>query len=758
MNQDVNLLKYLATVDSSIGKLYDKLIKELAKIGASITDLDTGKLFSFADYPQVKDRVEKILDKYTASVESRITNGMNDAIDMSYLANTTFLKDYSKLSDKAIKTQREKAKEAFIRSRSKSKDGLGLSNRVWNYTNQAKAEFEAGMSEVLEDGLSSGISAEELGRKVRDKLKYPEMVYKRYHLKKLTKEGKKDVIEWRKKIVDEDGKVRFIKTELDMVGRGVYRSSRKNTLRLAATEINMAYRYADNVRWQSEPFIRGIRIRLSGNHTLNGKPFYDICDELQGDYPKSFMWSGWHPRCYSDDSEVLTSDGWKLFKDVTLFDGIPSLNPNNKEVEFVSIVSLFKWYNNGVMVRIYGSGIDYLVTEDHEILIENNGKIGRVQASSFDCSSNSLLDCSCDLRKDIIEYHGYVYDLELERNHIMYIRRNGKCFWGSNCRCSASPILIPQEEMDKISKLSEDEYQNYRPKDLITEMPDKFKSWFEQNKDKIEASIKRGTQPYFIRDNNNLIRSLLPNVIDTNSVDYSRIDGLIRPYFSMMSPKQNEYGVYLASSEDTLNILKSSMIGYSSVNDVVFSNKLKEGAFSGFDRKTGILYISDKSMMVGKDKTFNPAQSLRSAMAKIQANKSLSFDEEYSFECVYHELMHSMAKGWRSGRVLNKVKVMESVNQVCAREYYGLYIKKFGIKPEWSDEIKSNGYGYHYIVSKLNDIIDQTNIKRSSVIRRLKNIIINNHYDDIRELLETQFKKYGISNAENLIDSISKND
>lgn len=557
-------------------------------------------------------------------------------------------------------------------------------------------------------------------------------------------------------MIDEDGKVHFIKTEMDLVGRGVYRSSRKNALRLAATEINMAYRYADNVRWQSEPFIRGIRIRLSGNHTLNGKPFYDICDELQGDYPKSFMWSGWHPRCYSDDSEVLTTEGWKLFKDVSLFDSILSLNPDNRKTEAVPILSVFRWHSNDDMVHLISKDVDYLVTKDHEILIEDGKNIRRVEASLFDCSSNGLIDSPLEVKKEYISYNGYVYDLELERNHIMYIRRNGKCFWGSNCRCSASPILIPQEEMDKISKLPEDEYQNYRPKDLITEMPDKFKSWFEQNKDKIEASMKRGTQPYFIRDNNNIIKSLLPNVIDTNSVDYSRIDGLIRPYFSMMSPKQNEYGVYLASSEDTLNILKSSMIGYSSVNDVVFSSNLKEGAFSGFDRKTGILYISDKSMMVGKDKTFNPSQSLRSAMAKIQANKSLSFDEEYSFECVYHELMHSMAKGWRSNKTIGKIRVMESVNQVCAREYYGLYIKKFGIKPEWSDEIKSNGYGYHYIVSKLNDIIDQTNIKRSSVISRLKNIIINNHYDDIRELLVTQFKKYGVSDAGNLIDSISR--
>lgn len=390
MNQDVNLLKYLATVDKSIGRLYEKLIKELAKVGATIDDFASGAFFSFKDYPQIKERVEKILDDYSQALEAKITNGMTEAINMSYLANTTFLKDYSKLSDKALKTQRETATKSFIQSRTKSAYGLGLSDRVWNYTQQAKAEFEAGMSELIEEGITAGISAEELGRKLRSKLNNPDMVYRRYHLKKLTETGKKDVVEWRKKVVDEDGKVHFIKTEMDLVGRGVYRSSRKNSLRLAATEINMAYRYADSVRWQSEPFIRGIRIRLSGNHTLNGKPFTDICDDLKGDYPKTFMWSGWHPRC----------------------------------------------------------------------------------------------------------------------------------------RCIATPILIPQEEMDEIYKLPEDEYQNYRPKDLITEMPDKFKSWFAQNKDKIEASIERGTQPYFIRDNKSIIDKLF-NVSDIHILSESKLQSII---------------------------------------------------------------------------------------------------------------------------------------------------------------------------------------------------------------------------------------
>ena len=44
-------------------------------------------------------------------------------------------------------------------------------------------------------------------------------------------------------------------------------------------------------------FVVGIEIHLSGNHTLNGKPFHNLCDELVGKYPKDFKFTGWHPQC-----------------------------------------------------------------------------------------------------------------------------------------------------------------------------------------------------------------------------------------------------------------------------------------------------------------------------------------------------------------------------------------------------------------------------------------------------------------------------
>lgn len=108
---------------------------------------------------------------------------------------------------------------------------LSLSQRVWNYTQQAKSEFEAGMSEIVGQGLANGISAEELGSQLKHMLQRPDEVYRRYHEKKIINGEKKDVVNWYRKQVDADGKMHYVKGDMELVGRGQYRSSRQNTLR-----------------------------------------------------------------------------------------------------------------------------------------------------------------------------------------------------------------------------------------------------------------------------------------------------------------------------------------------------------------------------------------------------------------------------------------------------------------------------------------------------------------------------------------------
>lgn len=75
-----------------------------------------------------------------------------------------------------------------------------------------------------------------------------------------------------------------------------------------------------------------------------------------------------HPYCYSDDTEVMTDNGWKLFKDVERHDKIMSINPDTKEIDFIPFVQKIEYEYNGKMIHFPGRNFDLLVTPDHNML------------------------------------------------------------------------------------------------------------------------------------------------------------------------------------------------------------------------------------------------------------------------------------------------------------------------------------------------------------------------------------------------------
>ena len=105
-------------------------------------------------------------------------------------------------------------------------------------------------------------------------------------------------------------------------------------------------------------------------------------------------------------------------------------------------------------------------------------------------------------KKELMPYSGKVYDLTLERNHIMYVRRNGKCFWGSNCMCYSIPILKTEEEF-----FSDD--NDAKSVNEVEDVPQGFKDWIKDNEERINKAAQKGTLPYFIRDNQGEVDRIL---------------------------------------------------------------------------------------------------------------------------------------------------------------------------------------------------------------------------------------------------------
>lgn len=284
-------MENLSAYEQEVDRLYRQIIQQAATIGISISgDFNPDKPFSFDDYLTIKKRIEKLLSALQSGLSAVILNGIDAEWTLannknSELSRMVFGDNIGKLTEEQYRRYFSTNDNARIAFKERKENGLSLSDRVWRYTNQFKDEIEL----ALDLGIRSGLSADEMTRDLRDFLQYPDKLFRR--------------------VRDEHGQLQLSKRAAAFhPGQGVYRSSYKNARRLAATETNMAYMTADYERWQQLDFVVGIEIRLSNNHTLNGEPFVDICDELKGRYPKDFKFTGWHPHCRCHAVTILKTD------------------------------------------------------------------------------------------------------------------------------------------------------------------------------------------------------------------------------------------------------------------------------------------------------------------------------------------------------------------------------------------------------------------------------------------------------------------
>lgn len=75
--------------------------------------------------------------------------------------------------------------------------------------------------------------------------------------------------------------------------------------------------------------------------------------------------------CYDEDTEILTSEGWKKFKDLKDDEIVATLNPNTNELEYQKIVKKQKFEHHGDLIHIKNRVIDLLVTPKHRLFVKN---------------------------------------------------------------------------------------------------------------------------------------------------------------------------------------------------------------------------------------------------------------------------------------------------------------------------------------------------------------------------------------------------
>lgn len=259
---------YLKGVDS----IYRIAILEVSNLVSSL-NYDSSKPFTWNSYPQTKAKIDKVIHGLFSGLNVTITDATtkewleacmaNDKLVKKFLNNTKF---------KAITTNHyyQRNLEALESFQKRKANGLNLSQRIWNMSQQFKNELEM----CIDVGLSEGRSASELSRDIRQYLNEPNKLYRRVQN-------------------SQNGKFYLSKNAKKYnPGTGMYRSSYKNAMRVTRTETNMAYRASDLERWNQLDFVIGYEVRRSNNVFC-----CKVCEALVGVYPKWFKFQGWHPQC-----------------------------------------------------------------------------------------------------------------------------------------------------------------------------------------------------------------------------------------------------------------------------------------------------------------------------------------------------------------------------------------------------------------------------------------------------------------------------
>lgn len=346
-------IKNLAQYGKMIDKIFRAATQEAAQIGALVgtSNFDPSRVFSFKDYPITLSMIQSLLSRLADSVETAVVNGIEAEWTLANnknnaLSQRVFGDNIGRLTQEQYRryfSTNDDARQAFI---GRKEQGLNLSERVWNYAQGFKNDIELG----LDLGIRNGLDADAMSRELRQFLRYPDKLFRR--------------------VRDLHGNLVLSQRAADFhPGQGVYRSSYKNARRLAVTETNMAYRTADYERMQQLDFVVGIEIRLSNNHTCNGVPLTDICDDLCGRYPKDFKFTGWHPHCRCHVVQILKTEAELMEENRAILLGV---EPTTDSVNRVSDVpqAFNEWMkdNTGRMER--AKSLPYFIRDNERYVRE----------------------------------------------------------------------------------------------------------------------------------------------------------------------------------------------------------------------------------------------------------------------------------------------------------------------------------------------------------------------------------------------------
>jgi hypothetical protein len=260
-----NIKAYMRRTQSAYYKSIDRIVRIYEQLPSDVP-------FDIDKFPDIKKAIDKELRNLAKQIDSSVINGINNEWMLSGSKNDDMVDALAKgrtLPKELEEKWKGRNLEALAGFKKRTTKGMGLSDRVWQTVKIQAVNIERHMAL----GIYEGTPAKSLATEMKQYLKEPDRLFRR--------------------VRDAEGELRLSKAaKAYKPGRGVYRSSYQNALRLTRTETNLAYQKADAERWKQQDFVTGVIVKRS-----NVPYDCDICEAGTGVYPVSYEWSLWHPNC-----------------------------------------------------------------------------------------------------------------------------------------------------------------------------------------------------------------------------------------------------------------------------------------------------------------------------------------------------------------------------------------------------------------------------------------------------------------------------
>lgn len=207
---------------------------------------------------------------------------------------------------------------------------------------------------------------------------------------------------------------------------------------------------------------------------------------------------------------------------------------------------------------------------------------------------------------------------------------------------------------------------------------------------------------------------------------------------------------YIKGELPTNKEIKNIMSKYAELSPDDFRNGLKEVKFlksKSYMMQHSMLYSSAKGEWVGGSTItlsshefssikFNPLEEFRNGLGAIKSGNKMTFNQEYSFESLWHEILHGKTKSPPQRLSQIGTKNMETINQFVARHTYPDFIKKLGGEAIHQKEILDNGFGYQQWITDFRGMLKNNNIDEVQAYKDLMPYLMEDYGTIGRKTME----------------------